>query len=70
MSKLVSVVKINVTHAHRIWIIDYLFLKVESQIKDNIETLCQNDLQRTVVYIFAPLSEEFYSVYHTESRGQ
>ena len=43
-------------------------MKVEDQIKEVVTNLCK-DNQRGVVYIFGPLSEEFHSVYHTESRG-
>lgn len=41
--------------------------EAEKQIKDAMTNMCKQTT-RGVVYIFAPLSEEFHSVYHTESR--
>ena len=51
---------------------DIIFiLKAENQITEAISKLCEDgpDSERAIVFIFAPISEEFHSAYHTESRG-
>ena len=48
----------------------HLLFKAESQIEEAVRKTCEIDPEQPVVFIFAPISEEFYSTYHTECRGQ
>ena len=47
-------------------------MKAEKQIEEAVDRMCKQEphCQLPVVFIFAPISEEFYSNYHTECRGQ
>ena len=47
-----------------------MVLKAEKQIEQEVSNLHKNDPNATVVFMFAPISEEFYSAYHTENRGK
>ena len=48
----------------------FLYTKLEKQIEEKISDMCKgSNSECTIVFIFAPISEEFHSAYHTESRG-
>ena len=50
--------------------IEALFIKLEKQIGEKIFDMCKDsNSERAIMFIFAPISEEFHSAYHTESRG-